>query len=98
MGKIKVVENTVLRLLEDLPHTRKDDFLLLDAYYDEMCNTRLISFHNLCVNHAGLGLPSFETIRRCRQKIQAQRPDLVDPGTAKQRRKLIEDYKDYAKV
>lgn len=98
MGKIKVVENTVLRLLETKPITRTDDFALLDAYYDEICDTKWISFHNICLHHNELGLPSFETIRRCRQKIQAQRPDLVDPGTAKQRRKLIDDYKDYAKV
>lgn len=98
MGRIKVVENTVLRLLESNPHTRTDDFALLDAYYGETVDTSIMSFKTICVHHNELGLPSFETIRRCRQKIQAQRPDLVDPGTAKQRRKLIDDYKDYAKV
>lgn len=98
MPKLKKIETTVTRLLEENPLTRVDDFWLLNAYYNEIIDTNLMSFKTVCEHHDELGLPSFESIRRCRQKIQANRPDLVEPGTAKHRRKLVEEYKDYAKV
>lgn len=96
--KIKNIEPKVLRLLEDYPATRGDDWLLLKMYYNEIVDVNNISFASICDNHNQLELPSFETIRRCRQKIQARRLDLVDPATAKKRRKLIDEFKEYAKV
>lgn len=97
MPKIKTIEPKVLAILEQKPAARKDDWLLLKEYYNEIIDTSALSFATVCEHHNELGLPSFETLRRCRQKIQAKRLDLVDPTTAKHRRKLIDDFKDYAK-
>ena len=96
--KAKDVEPKVLRLLETIPETRKDDWLLLKHYYSEIIDVKLFSFATVCDYHNEFELPSFESIRRCRQKIQSKRPDLVDPGTAKKRHKLIDEYKEYAKI
>ena len=97
MPKIKTIEPKVIAILEQKPRTRGDDWLLLKEFYNEIIDTSALSFATVCEHHNELGLPSFETIRRCRQKVQANRLDLVDPTTAKQRRKLIDDYKEYAK-
>lgn len=98
MPKLKNIEPKVIKILEEHPETRGDDFLLLKHYYNEIIDVSFMSFATVCDHHEELDLPSFESIRRCRQKVQANRPDLVDPRTAKHRRKLIDDYKDYAKV
>ena len=98
MPRLKKIENTVVEILENYPRTRGDDWLLLKVYLEKTIDTSVMSFATVCDHHDDLGLPSFESIRRCRQKIQAQRPELVDAATAKKRRKLIDDYKDYAKV
>lgn len=96
--KLANIEPKVIKILENNPRTRGDDWLLLDAYYNEIIDTSVMSFKTVCEHHEELGLPSFESLRRCRQKVQAKRLDLVDPNTAKHRRKLVEDYKEYAKV
>lgn len=98
MGKLQNIEPKVVRLLEEHPRARKDDWYLLKVYYNEIIDVSFMSFATVCDHHEELGLPSFESIRRCRQKVQAKRPDLIDPSTAKHRHKLIDDYKEYAKV
>lgn len=97
MGKLKNIEPKVTRILETTPAARKSDAVLIKDYYNEVIDVNTLSFAAVCEHHEELGLPSFESIRRCRQKVQAKRPDLVDPTTAKRRRKLIEDYEEYAK-
>ena len=98
MPRLNKIECEVIDILEKHPETRGDDWLLLKVFYNQIIDTSVMSFATVCEHHDELGLPSFESIRRCRQKIQARRMDLVDPNTAKQRRKLVDDYKDYAKV
>ena len=49
-------------------------------------------------HHADFGLPPFESVRRCRQKVQAKHPELVDPSTAKHRHRLIDEYKEVART
>ena len=97
MPKLKNVEPKVTRILEQYPASRKSDAVLVKIYYNEVIDVDTLSFGAVCDHFEDLGLPSFESIRRCRQKVQAKRPDLVDPTTAKKRRKLVEDYQDYAK-
>lgn len=96
--RLKKIETKVTEILERYPETRKDDWLLLKEFYDTYFNTRQVPFATVCERHEFLDLPSFESIRRCRQKVQAERKDLIDPSTAKYRRKLTEEYEEYAKV
>lgn len=96
--KLQNIEPKVIKILEEYPYTRRDDWLLLKVYYNEIIDVNTMSFATVCDHHEELNLPSFESIRRCRQKVQAKRLDLVDPTTAKHRRKLIDDFEEYAKV
>lgn len=97
MPKLKNIEPKVQRILEEYPASRKSDATLVKIFYNEVVDVNTLSFATICDHQEDLGLPSWESIRRCRQKVQAKRPDLVDPSTAKRRRKLIEDYEEYAK-
>lgn len=104
MSKIKRFESVVLKVLEEQPHTRLDDMFLTARVYDELLKNRAIgiyiytlTFDYVCYHRAELGLPTFETVRRTRQKIQSKRPDLVDESTLTKRRKFVEEYKEYAK-
>ena len=96
--RLNRIEIKVTDILERCPQARADDWVLLKEFYDEYIDTELFTFATMCQFHNELDLPSFESVRRCRQKIQAKRPELVDPTTAKHRRKLVEEYENYAKV
>ena len=96
--RLNKIEIKVTEILENCPRTRGDDWALLKEFYDEYVDTELFTFATMCNYHNELGLPSFESIRRCRQKVQAKRPDLVDPATAKLRRKLVDEFEEYAKI
>lgn len=103
MKKIAKFETIVLKTLIEEPHTRLDDMVLIARVYDELLkgqalNTYSASFDFICSYRAELGLPTFETVRRIRQKIQSKRPDLIEDSTRVKRHKAIKDYKEYAKV
>lgn len=95
-NNLNKIEDVVIKLLENNPETRTDDYLLINAFFNEIVDTANVSFKTVCEQHNKLNLPSFESIRRCRAKVQAKRPDLIDPSTAKARKRLIPDYKEYA--
>jgi hypothetical protein len=97
--KLKTLEQIVLETLTEQPETQKDDFILILKVYEKLTDKDTMgqSFSVLMTYHNDFGLPPFESVRRCRQKIQAKHPELVDPSTAKHRHKLIDEYKEYAK-
>lgn len=99
MSKLNTMEKIVLKILEDFPDTRKDDYIL----YYFVCrynNTTVLTktLGTALLNHNELKLPSWETVTRCRRKIQEKRPDLVAPDTARKRHKEEETYREYAKT
>lgn len=78
---LKKVSSMVLKLLETDPQTRNSD----DYLYCMVCRMMLhgttsttigCSAEYLLTHRKDLGLPSFETVRRTRQKIQAEQPEL----------------------
>ena len=95
MAKINTTHNTVLRILETKPETRSDDWLLILEVWKEYINTE-ISVETLFTHHIALGIPNFETIRRCRQKIQANNPHLVDEETKTIRKAEEKEFRQYA--
>ena len=97
--KLKTLEQVVLETLTEQPETQKDDFILILKVYEKLTDKDTMgqSFSVLMTYHNDFGLPPFESVRRCRQKVQAKHPELVDPSTAKHRHKLIDEYKEYAK-
>ena len=93
--KLKQLEPIVLEILENNPKTRQDDYLLIEAVIDKFIDTNM-TFKSVMLSHRELGLPSLESITRCRRKIQAGRPELVDDETQAYREEKIDDYIQYA--
>lgn len=92
MIEIKTVEENVKTLLKLWPELRSSDKMLIAAYYRQFHN--VTTFQQFAIDTS---LPSTETIRRTRQKIQA-RGEFVATELTKQRRdELIEVYRTYAK-
>lgn len=101
--RIKVLENKVLKVLEENEEARKDDFVLYGAVlietgiYDKFREMQdgkptLISF---LINAKQLKAPAFESVSRCRRHIQELRQDLKDTKTAIKREEAEEEYKQY---
>lgn len=75
-NKIHKLEDVVKPILENNAEARGDDFkLILEVYWD-MGIPANMGFNWLMLNHSKYGLPSFESITRCRRKLQAMYPEL----------------------
>lgn len=97
MSKLNTMENIVLDILEVSPAARSDDYVLMWLVCEKL-NPKICEFRlaDVLYQHKELGLPNWETVTRCRRKIQEKRPDLVAPETAKKRREEEQIYRDYA--
>lgn len=97
--KIDTIHNTVKDILETNKRARTDDFYLWSCVCSETCGTAvlLMPFGTLAKMHNAYSLPSFETVRRSRQKIQAKYPDLRDEETAIKRAEKEQEYIEYAR-
>lgn len=93
------MKDRVIYLLEEYPELRDDDWMLIGAVYSEYYDiTDGDSFLEVMFNHEVLGLPSFETIRRTRQKVQEERMDLESSRHKKRERQMAFDaYFKFAK-
>lgn len=99
MDTLNKMKGRVTFLLEKYPALRDDDFLLIGAvYYNFYGIDYADSFLDVMKHHKDKKLPSFESIRRTRQKVQEERLDLCS-SKAKQREKQISfnNYYDFAK-
>lgn len=92
------IEDKVLFVMKQNEQTREDDFLLICEVYklDHEEVTRQ-NFYDFMKKAKKKGLPSFHTISRCRRKIFKDHPELKPEKVTKEREKLEEEYKDYAK-
>ena len=97
MSKLNTMENIVLQVLENSPAARSDDYILMWLVCEKL-KPEIIErpFADVMYNHKLWGLPNWETVTRSRRKIQAKRPDLVSPETAKHRYKEEVEYREYA--
>lgn len=98
MVNILNTHDVVKRLLIENPETRDDDFKLLYYVYNEyLDNLDTRTFKEVMFCHKLYGLPSFETVRRTRAKIQNESEDLKASAIVKQYRAEQEQmYRDYA--
>lgn len=78
------LEKIVLKLLKEYPITRKDDFILIAGVYKMLGVDVSKSFKDVMKNHGKL--PSFESITRCRRKLQADNEELIDKASQKARK------------
>lgn len=104
MEKLKHIEGLVECFIEAFPALRVDDYSLY--YY--VCkhyfyqNGKILEFQNLSfteamLKHKEYKLPSFESVTRCRRRVQAKRPELKDPAKARIRAEAEQDFRAYAR-
>lgn len=97
--KLDTLQNTVLYILQNNERSRSDDFYLWGCVCSEVCGTAvmLVPFGTLAKMHKAYNVPSFESVRRTRQKLQAKYPELKDKETARLRAEKEEEYLGYAR-
>ena len=73
MDKLKKVKDMVLFELENRPETRDSDRILISKVYEDFFGIKNEPFFEVLMRD---DVPNFESIRRCRAKVQEVRPDL----------------------
>ena len=96
MARIKLIEPIVEQALIEEPATRGDNFLLYVAVLKKFIDPKM-SLEDVFNNHVLLGIPSLESITRCRRKLQEQNPQLRDEKTSEIRSSEIDEYQKYAR-
>lgn len=94
--QIKKTKDIVKEMLETIPRTRDDDAILVCMVFDKLGKNWRLPFGDVMLEVSKGRLPSFETISRCRRKIQEEFPELRGE-IYEQRNELQEDYKNLAK-
>lgn len=94
MENLKKIKALVKKELENNPVTRKSDMLLYLGVCRRLGIAVSDSFDKLVFSNK---LPSYESVRRARQKLQAEFPTLKDDLTDERRKALIDDYRAFAK-
>lgn len=92
---LKNIKNIVEKLLETKPATRNSDRIL----YAEVCSEMGWNLDNMTANEMlhNPDMPSTESVRRTRQKAQAENPMLkACEAVEKMRAKLESDYRAFA--
>lgn len=96
MAKIYFVEPIVEKVLKDNPATRADNFVLYVEVLKKFIDPKM-SIESAFLNHRRLGIPSLETITRCRRKIQERNPDLKEDRATKAREEEEKEFREYSK-
>lgn len=103
MGKATELKNTtklVKEILRSCPDTRNSDDLLFVKVCERINPLSInFSFATVLLNRKEWELPAFESVRRTRQKVQAEHPELAGNSTVEGHRKVNEQiFKEYAKT
>lgn len=98
MTKLKELEPVVREILKQRPATRGDDDLLYLDVLDKMeVNLTEITAESFILNYRKLGIPTIETIGRCRRKIQEKDNSLKPTAEIVLKRKKVENsFYDYS--
>ena len=96
MAKIYQIEPLVEEALRKNPPTRGDNFLLYIDVLKKFIDPKM-SLEAVFLNHAALGIPSLETITRCRRKLQERDPNLRDQKATAIRDSEKQEFEAYAK-
>ena len=101
--ELKTTQDVVMTVLQEQPRTRNSDNLL----YYTVCkiiglkngiNLDSISMPSFFLHMKDFGFPAFETVRRTRQKLQAEHPELSGNSTVKGQRMMNEAaFREYAR-
>lgn len=99
---LKTVTSVVKRILENDEQSRNSDSFLYFKVLEYCGNRKGIDIHSMSVPHfllnmSQLGVPPFESVRRARQKIQANYPWLASSKKVAEFRNANEQaYRAYA--
>lgn len=96
MAKIYAVEPLVEEALRSNSATRGDNFLLYIAVLKNFIDPKM-SLEAVFENHKTLGIPSLETITRCRRKLQEKNPELRDEAADKVRKDDEQQFVEYSR-
>lgn len=98
MEKLKDLEKKVKYILKNEPLTRGDDDLLYEYLLEEMeVNLSSMTARNFLLSYRKMGIPTIETVGRCRRKIQAKDETLKPtPDIVLKRRKLETSFYNYS--
>ena len=98
MKKLKDLEKKVRKILRENPSTRGDDDLLyLDVLDDMKINLTDFTAQSFLLNYRKMGIPTIETVGRCRRKIQAKDETLKPtPDIVLKRRQTERSFYNYS--
>lgn len=94
---LRETENIVYEVLSKNKRARKDDFILYGAVIKRQgvdLNQSVLEFLAYAKERK---MPSFETVSRCRRKLQAQNEDLVDLDTKEIRMEQEQEFLRYVR-
>lgn len=106
MGKLeelKTTQDVVMDVLLEYPMARNSDNYLCYLVYAIVGKKKGIDIESMSIPRFFLhmkeyGFPSTETIRRTRQKIQAEHPELAADGNVEAQRMMNEEvFRDFAR-
>ena len=95
---LKDLEKVVRKILTDEPKTRGDDDLLYIKVLEQR-KIKLTDYNakSFILNYRKLGIPTIETVGRCRRKVQEKNETLKPtPQIELKRKKLERSYYNYA--
>lgn len=99
MKRFSKIEAVVTNILETIPSTRSDDYLLMLFVTEQMKPCLLDkTLDEVLSNHYKNGLPNWESVTRTRRKIQSRRPDLCDDRTIRKRSEREKVFREYARA
>lgn len=86
--KLESLKERVYQLMVEYPKTRASDDLLYMAVVNSMgVNVTRISLCTFLKTRANGGIPSYESVSRCRRKAQREHPELLPNEDTKSARK-----------
>ena len=77
MAKISIIEPLVEKAIRESVVAREDNYILYIMVLENYIDVDKISFKDVCLHHVELGIPSLESVTRCRRKLQEKYPELV---------------------
>ena len=96
MRELKKLEKIVEEILKNDELSRKDDcYLILQVVSKLYPNEIGKKFETVMFNAKNKGI-SFESITRCRRKLQEKNPELRDEETVKNRKEKQKEYIKYS--
>ena len=98
MEKLKDLEKRVRKILKNNPSTRGDDDLLYSYILDDLkVDTSKFNVQGFLLSYRKMGIPTIETVGRCRRKIQSKDETLKPtPDIVLNRKKLETSFYNYS--